>query len=66
MQDPRVLRLAARSGCVAARPCDDPEPAMNLSRSAANVLSGHGTLEVECIDRMHLNVRTETTIKRHQ
>jgi hypothetical protein len=39
---------------------------MNLSRSAANVLSGHGTLEVECIDRMHLNVRTETTIKRHQ
>jgi hypothetical protein len=29
---------------------------MTLPRSAADVLSGHVTLEVECIDRMYLNV----------
>ena len=29
---------------------------MTLPRSAADVLSGHVTFEVECIDRMYLNV----------
>ena len=29
---------------------------MTIARSAADVLSGHVTLEVECIDRMYLNV----------
>jgi hypothetical protein len=29
---------------------------MTLPRSAADVLAGHVTLEVECIDRMYLNV----------
>jgi hypothetical protein len=33
-----------------------PEPAMTLPRSAADVLAGHVTLELECIDRMYLNV----------
>jgi hypothetical protein len=29
---------------------------MTLPRSAGDVLAGHVTLEVECIDRMYLNV----------
>ena len=29
---------------------------MTLPRSAAEVLESHVTLEVECIDRMYLNV----------
>jgi hypothetical protein len=29
---------------------------MTLPRSAADVLSGHATFEVECIDRMYLNI----------
>ncbi len=29
---------------------------MTLPRSAADVLAGHVTLKVECIDRMYLNV----------
>lgn len=29
---------------------------MTLPRSAADVLSGHVAFEVECIDRMYLNV----------
>jgi hypothetical protein len=29
---------------------------MTLPRSAADVLAGHVTLEVECIDRMYLNI----------
>jgi len=29
---------------------------MTIARSAADVLSGHVTLEVECIDRMYLNL----------
>ena len=33
-----------------------PEPDMTLPRSAAEVLSEHVALEVECIDRMYLNV----------
>src|SRR2546429_554261 len=36
--------------------CARPEPVMTLPRSAADVLSGHGTFEVECMDRMYLNV----------
>ena len=36
--------------------CARPEPVMTLPRSAADVLSGHVTFEVECIDRMYLNV----------
>src|ERR1019366_4087977 len=33
-----------------------PEPDMTLARSVADVLSDHVTLEVECIDRMYLNL----------
>jgi hypothetical protein len=33
-----------------------PELMMTLPRSAADVLSDHVVLEVECIDRMYLNV----------
>jgi hypothetical protein len=33
-----------------------PEPDMTLPRSAADVLSHHVTFEIECIDRMYLNV----------
>jgi hypothetical protein len=29
---------------------------MTIARSAADVLAGHVTLEVECIDQMYLNV----------
>ena len=29
---------------------------MTIARSAADVLSGHVTLEVECVDRMYLNL----------
>ena len=36
--------------------CARPEPAMTLPRSAADVLSEHVAFEVECIDRMYLNV----------
>jgi hypothetical protein len=32
------------------------EPAMSLARSVAEVLDQHVTLELECIDRMYLNV----------
>jgi hypothetical protein len=33
-----------------------PEPIMTVARSVADVLSEHVTFEVECIDRMYLNV----------
>ena len=41
---------------LALRPLPGPEPEMTLPRSAADVLSCHVTFEVECIDRMYLNV----------
>src|SRR2546429_9230214 len=46
-------RLLAVGGLAA---CARPEPVMTLPRSAADVLCGHVTFEVECIDRMYLNV----------
>ncbi len=46
----RPKRLVGREGLCR------PKPAMTLPRSAAEVLAGHVTLEVECIDRMYLNV----------
>jgi len=33
-----------------------PEREMTVTRSVADVLDEHVTLEVECIDRMYLNV----------
>jgi hypothetical protein len=36
--------------------CVRPEPVMTLPRCAADVLADHVTFEVECIDRMYLNV----------
>src|SRR5215204_445171 len=33
-----------------------PEPAMTIARSVAEVLDQHVTLELECIDRMYLNL----------
>src|SRR5512132_2888569 len=46
-------RLLAVGGLAA---CARPEPVMTLPRSAADVRSGHVRFEVECIDRMYLNV----------
>ena len=34
----------------------DRSPSMTLPRTVADVLSDHVTFEVECIDRMYLNV----------
>ena len=34
----------------------EPEPVMTVARSVADVLSEHVRFEVECIDRMYLNV----------
>src|SRR6266581_3635893 len=39
------------------RPSLQPEPVMTLPRTAAEVLSGHVTLEVRCIDRVMLTLR---------
>src|SRR6516225_4056500 len=50
---PVMDRLLAVGGLAA---CARPEPVMTLPRSAADVLSGHVSFEVECIDRMYLNV----------
>src|ERR671930_1488658 len=46
---------AARGRGVALRPVR-PEPVMTLPRCVADVLADHVTLEVECIDRLYLNV----------
>jgi hypothetical protein len=46
----RVRRL------VAYWPPVRPEPAMTLPRSVADVLADHVLFEIECIDRMYLNV----------
>jgi hypothetical protein len=50
------IRRLQRSGgrC---RPGHQPEPVMTLPRSAAEVLSGHVTLEVRCTDRVLLTFR---------
>src|SRR6266851_6408673 len=50
------IRRLQRSGgrC---RPSLQPEPVMTLPRTAAEVLSGHVTLEVRCIDRLMLTFR---------
>jgi hypothetical protein len=47
----RGERLVARKGRTSR-----PELVMTVSRSVADVLDRHVTLEVECIDRMYLNV----------
>ena len=49
MFEPPEAVMAAQGLC-------RPEPDMTLPRSAADVLASHVTLEVECIDRMYLNV----------
>src|SRR5260221_716236 len=50
--------FTACSGRVAvARPSLQPEPVMTLPRTAAEVLSGHVTLEVRCTDRVLLTFR---------
>jgi len=41
---------------VVGRPVLRPEPMMTVARSVADVLSEHVSFEVECIDRMYLNV----------
>jgi hypothetical protein len=45
-------KVAPHRGC---RP-DDRSPAMTVARSVADVLDDHVTLEVECVDRMYLNL----------
>src|SRR5260370_5488402 len=47
--------LAAVGGPLPAEP--QPEPIMTLPRTAAQVLSGHVTLEIRCIDRGLLTFR---------
>ena len=37
-------------------PDPEPEPVMTVARTVADVLAEHVTFEVECIDRMYLNV----------
>ncbi|EQD54226.1 hypothetical protein B1B_09781 [mine drainage metagenome] len=46
----RPKRLGAREGQ------RRPEPDMTIARSVSDVLADHVTLEVECIDRMYLNL----------
>src|SRR5205085_11836609 len=48
--------LGRRSGSRSRRIGVVPEPKMSVSRSVAEVLADHVTLEVEGIDRMYLNV----------
>src|ERR1039458_7438292 len=50
----RYPTRSAESNWVA---CRRSEPMMTLPRSAAQVLSGHVTLEIRCIDRMLLTFR---------
>ncbi len=33
-----------------------PEPTMSVSQSVATILADHVTLEVECLDRLYLNI----------
>ena len=35
---------------------DNRRPAMSITRNVAEVLAEHVTLEMECIDRMYLNL----------
>ena len=53
---PEGLALNRPKRLVAAKGLCRPEPVMTIARSAADVLADHVTLEVECIDRMYLNV----------
>jgi hypothetical protein len=41
---------------LAVRPPDRPEPELTLPASVADVLADHVTMELECIDRMYLNL----------
>src|SRR3954449_2183094 len=51
---PVMDRSVAVVGCVS-RP-SDRSPTMTVARTAADVLADHVVFEVECIDRMYLNV----------
>src|SRR2546426_11136128 len=43
-----------------------PEPSMSLPRTVADVIREHVTLELECIDRMYLNVyQPELQLEHH-
>jgi hypothetical protein len=48
--------LAARGWHLIPKDRSQPEPDMSISRSVAEILSEHVTLELEGIDRMYLNV----------
>src|SRR3954451_4960514 len=50
-----VYEPLAAVGWPAGRP-SDRSPAMTVARTVADVLNDHVTFEVECIDRMYLNV----------
>jgi len=50
-----VLRALA-SGCWPCGGLSDRSPVVTLPRTVADVLSDHVVFEVECIDRMYLNV----------
>ena len=51
-----LLRMKPLSGWWSLRDLERPEPAMSLPQSVAAVLHEHVTLELECIDRLFLNV----------
>ncbi len=44
------------SGWSANWPPERPEPLMTVARSVSDVLSDHVRFEIDCIDRMYLNV----------
>jgi len=52
----RVYELRCGSGWPVGPPDLRPEPVMTVARTVADVLAEHVTFEVECIDRMFLNV----------
>src|SRR5436190_10685673 len=52
----RRLCLKPLCGCWPFAGLERPEPPMSLPRTVANVIRDHVTLELECIDRMYLNV----------
>ena len=55
-EDVIPLRMKPSRGLVARSGRQRPEPFMSLPRSVADVLRQHVTLELQCLDRLYLNV----------
>src|SRR5215218_4864150 len=56
MRCPWVPLCTARSGWLAVEGLCRPEPAMKIPKTAADVLDDHVVFELECIDRVYLNL----------